>query len=110
LDSTVDEIPYVWPDWYYAIYEQGARLYYDVLAWMGWDAFWSAMQDVYATYQFDILTAYDLLRLWQRHSPVDLRPLFNDYFRYDWIDALPEPGVAAVQGWIPIAPAVTTTP
>jgi hypothetical protein len=110
LDSTVDEIPYVWPDWYYAIYEQGARLYYDVLAWMGWDAFWSAMQDVYAQYQFDIVTAYDLLRLWQRHSPVDLRPLFNDYFRYDWIDALPEPGVTAVQGWIPVAPTVTMTP
>jgi hypothetical protein len=110
LDSTVDEIPYVWPDWYYAIYEQGARFYYAVLESMGWDAFWAAMQELYNRYAFDIVTAYDLLRLWQRHSPVDLRPLYRDYFRYDWIDSIPEPGVTAQQGWIPIAPQVTPQP
>jgi len=79
---------------YYSIYEQGARLFYDVLNTVGWDAFWSAMRDLYATHQFGIMTAWDVLSSWQQVSTTDLRPLFHDYFRYDWIDQLPEPGFA----------------
>jgi hypothetical protein len=87
---------------YFAIYEQGARLYYDVMGLMGWDAFWESMRELYDRYSFDIVTAWDLLALWQRHSDVDLRPTFNQYFRYEWIDDLPDPGVELQQGWVPI--------
>jgi hypothetical protein len=78
--------------WYYAIYEQGARFYDAVLAAMGTDAFWAAMHEVYDTFAFGIVTPWDMLSIWQRHSAADLRPLFHDTFRYDWIDHLPAPG------------------
>jgi hypothetical protein len=78
--------------WYYAIYEQGARFYDAVLAAMGPDAFWAAMHEVYDTFAFGIVTPWDMLSIWQRHSASDLRPLFHDTFRYDWIDQLPAPG------------------
>ena len=75
-------------NWYFSIYEQGARFYAEVKATMGDDAFWTAMQDIYANHAFGIATAWDVLSTWQRHSPTDLRPLYRTYFRYDWIDAL----------------------
>ena len=78
--------------WYFSIYEQGARLYYAVAETMGWEAFWQAMRALYDTYAFGIATSWDVLETWQLHSPVDLRPLFDETFRYDWIDQLPEPG------------------
>ena len=87
---------------FFAIYDQGARLYYDVLEQMGWESFRAAMRDMYARYSFEIITAYDLLALWQLHSDVDLRPTFNQYFRYEWIDSLPDPGFEIQQGWVPI--------
>jgi len=87
---------------YFAIYEQGARLFYDVMGLMGWETFWASMREVYNRYSFDIMTAYDLLAIWQQFSDVDLRPTFNSYFRYEWIDDLPEPGVEIQQGWVPI--------
>jgi aminopeptidase N len=77
---------------YYSIYEQGARLWYAVLDAMGPDDFWSAMHDLYDQHRFGIVTAWDVLSTWQRHSVNDLRPLFHDAFRYDWIDQLPLPG------------------
>lgn len=89
-------------DPYFAIYEQGARFYYEIMWLMGWDTFWAAMQDMYQRFAFDIMTAWDLLALWQQHSDVDLRPTFREYFRYEWIDDLPEPGVEIGQGWLPI--------
>lgn len=104
LDSRLEELPQTGRDFYFSIYEQGAHFYYDVLETMGWDAFWAAMQQVYTTYQFDIVTAYDLLRTWQAHSSTDLRPLFEGYFRYPWIPDLPPPGTTTHQGWLPIAP------
>lgn len=104
LDSRLDELPQTGRDFYFSIYEQGAHFYYDVLETMGWDPFWTAMQQIYATYQFDIVTAYDLLRTWQAHSPTDLRPLFDSYFRYPWISDLPPPGTTTHQGWLPIPP------
>lgn len=104
LDASVDELPQTGRSWYYSIYEQGARFYYAVMDRMGWGPFWTAMQDLYQTYQFEIVTAYDLLKLWQQHSETDLRPLYDEYFRYDWIDELPPPGVTTRQGWIPLTP------
>jgi hypothetical protein len=90
LDTGYEDLPDD-PDrnWYYSIYEQGARFYSAVKATMGDDAFWAAMQDIYATHAFGIATAWDMLTTWQRHSPTDLRPLYHEYFRYDWIDSLP---------------------
>lgn len=102
LDARWEELPQTGTGAYYAIYEQGQRFYMAVLAAMGWDAFWAAMQQVYTDFALDIVTAYDMLRTWQAHSPVDLRPLFNDTFRYDWIDTLPPPGVTSQQGWLPV--------
>jgi hypothetical protein len=92
LDSTYLELP-VFPriDWYYSVYEQGARLYYDVMHTMGEAAFWGAMQALYSEFRFEIVTAWDVLLNWQLHSATDLRPLFREYFRYDWIDQLPDP-------------------
>ena len=81
-------------NWYYSIYEQGAHFYTEVKATMGDDAFWAAFRDIYANHAFGIATAWDVLTTWQRYSPTDLRPLYNAYFRYDWIDTLLEPGVA----------------
>lgn len=79
-------------NWYYSIYEQGARFYYDVMATMGDEPFWAAFRDIYANHAFGIATAWDVLNTWQRHSPTDLRPLYHEYFRYDWIDTLPGHG------------------
>lgn len=87
---------------YFSIYEQGGRFYDAVLDLMGWDAFWAAMADVYQRFALDIATAYDLLATWQSHSDVDLRPLYRETFRYEWIDDLPDPGVEISQGWVPI--------
>lgn len=93
LDSGYEELPDD-PNrnWYYSIYEQGARFYSEVRATMGDGAFWAAMRDLYANRAFGIATAWDVLSTWQRYSPSDLRPLYRTYVRYDWIDVLPEPG------------------
>ncbi|MEI2616552.1 MAG: hypothetical protein V9F06_02775 [Thermomicrobiales bacterium] len=59
---------------------------------MGWDAFWDAWRDVYRRYSFGIVTPVEMLSVFQSHSPVDLRPLYAEYFRYPWIrDLLPNP-------------------
>lgn len=102
LDSTWEDLPQEGRAYYFAVYEQGARFYYDVLWTMGWDPFWAAMQEIYADHRFEIVTAYDLLATWQRHSEIDLRPLYDEYFRYAWIDDLPGPGITSRQGWLPI--------
>jgi hypothetical protein len=79
--------------WYFSIYEQGARFYYAVMNTMGRDAFWQAFRDVYARYAFAIVTPAELLATFQEHSASDLRPLFDDYFRYDWVwELLPNGG------------------
>jgi len=78
--------------WYYSIYEQGARFYYQVAWQMGWDAFWAAWQDVYRRHAFGVVTPAEMLSIFQAHSPVDLRPLYDEYFRYAWVwDLLPNP-------------------
>ncbi|MCO5177552.1 MAG: hypothetical protein M9890_11385 [Thermomicrobiales bacterium] len=79
--------------WYYSIYEQGARFYYQVAWQMGWDAFWDAWRDLYQRHAFDVVTPVEMLSIFQSHSPTDLRPLYDDYFRYPWIwDLLPAGG------------------
>lgn len=103
LDSSWAELP-TDRRYYYAIYEQGARFYYAVMSTMGWNAFWAAMQEIASTYQFEIVTPYDMLTIWQRHSESDLRPLYDQYFRYPWIGELPEPGIQSRQGWLPLPP------
>jgi hypothetical protein len=93
LDSHADEIVYdASRQWYYSIYEQGARFYYEVMDHMGWDAFWRAFQAVYAEHLFGIVTAHDVLATFQEHSATDLRPLYDSYFRYPWIWDLLAPG------------------
>ena len=100
LDARWEELPQSGSGTYFAIYEQGQRFYMDVLATMGWDDFWAAMQQIYDDFALDIVTAYDMLRTWQAYSTADLRPLYDSYFRYDWIDDLPPPGSTSRQGWL----------
>gem|GEM_PF-1009062 len=93
LDSAAWELP---DDanrhWYFSIYEQGAHFYYDVRDAMGDGAFWNAFRDIYTRYAFDIVTPAEMLATFQEHSTSDLRPLFDDYFRYDWVWELSGPG------------------
>jgi len=94
LDSSSDELP-LDPSrqWYYSIYEQGARFYYAMKATMGDDAFWRAFRDIYHRYAFEIATPYQMLSAFQSHSATDLRPLYDEYFRYPWVwDVLPAGG------------------
>lgn len=93
LDSHADELVYDSSrQWYFSIYEQGALFYYDVLDRMGWDAFWRAFQHLYREHLFAIVTAHDMLATFQEYSPTDLRPLYDDYFRYPWVWELLAPG------------------
>jgi hypothetical protein len=71
-----------------SIYDQGEAFYERVRQTMGEEAFWAALQDLYRAERFGIVTPRELLSAWQRHSPVDLRPLFKEYLDYDWIDEL----------------------
>lgn len=93
LDSTYEELPLdASRQWYYSIYEQGARFYYQLLDAMGGDAFWRAWRDIYRVYAFDILTPWEMLATFQEFSPADLRPIYDAYFRYPWIWDLLPPG------------------
>jgi hypothetical protein len=93
LDSTYLELPGDSSrQWYYSIYEQGARFYYDVAHTMGWERFWRAFQAIYAEHLYGIVTASDMLATFQEHSTTDLRPLFDEYFRYEWVWELLPPG------------------
>ncbi|HMM43154.1 MAG TPA: hypothetical protein PKA95_14760, partial [Thermomicrobiales bacterium] len=78
--------------WYYSIYEQGARFYYQVAWQMGWNDFWHAWRDLYQRHAYGIVTPAEVLSIFQSHSSSDLRPLYDEYFRYPWIwDLLPNP-------------------
>lgn len=92
IDATAFEMSGVDRQWYYSIYEQGARFWYAVAWQIGWEFFWAAMRDVYVEHAFGIITPWELLSTWQRYSVTDLRPLFHDTFRYTWIDQIPPPG------------------
>ncbi len=93
LDASSEELPDDGSrNWYYSIYEQGARFYYDVRATMGDDSFWRAFRDIYARYAFDVVTPVEMLSTFQEHSTTDLRPLFDSYFRYSWVWELNGPG------------------
>jgi hypothetical protein len=73
-----------------AIYLQGQAFYLTVLQEMGADSFWAAMRQLYEDHAYGVVTPWDMLLNWQMHSTVDLRPIFRDTFRYDWIDQLPD--------------------
>ncbi|RIK46261.1 MAG: hypothetical protein DCC58_03790 [Chloroflexi bacterium] len=94
LDSTYEELPLdASRQWYYSVYEQGARFYYDLRAAMGIDPFWAAWRAIYHLYALGVMTPWEMLATFQEHSPTDLRPIFDDYFRYPWIwELLPEGG------------------
>ncbi|HYI16657.1 MAG TPA: hypothetical protein VEX37_14765 [Thermomicrobiales bacterium] len=93
LDSAAWELPDdASRQWYYSIYEQGAHFYYDVRSTMGDDAFWRAFRDIYARYAHDLVTPVEMLATFQEHSTTDLRPLFDSYFRYEWVWELSGPG------------------
>jgi aminopeptidase N len=93
LDSSDPELPRgAGIPGYNSIYLQGQAFYQTVLETMGSDAFWAAMHELYGRFVYGIVTPWDLLSLWQAHSPTDLRPLFAQAFRYPWIDQLPPPG------------------
>jgi hypothetical protein len=59
---------------------------------MGDAAFWNAFRAIYARYAFDVVTPAEMLATFQEHSTTDLRPLFDDYFRYGWVWELGGPG------------------
>ncbi len=93
LDSSDNELPQgSGIPGYQSIYEQGQRFYNAAMDKMGEDAFWGAMQQLYQNFKYGVVTPWDVLITWQEHSAVDLRPLFDATFRYDWIDQLPAPG------------------
>lgn len=71
-----------------AIYTQGGAFYTKVMRAMGEEDFWRALQGLYRTRRYGIITPYDLLATWQAGSPTDLRPLFREYLSYPWIDEL----------------------
>lgn len=76
-----------------AIYLQGQAFYQTVLRTMGEEPFWDALRELYQSNRYEIVVPWELLSLWQKHSQVDLRPLYRQTFRYAWIDDLPPPGV-----------------
>ncbi len=79
-------------DHYYCVYSGGAKVYATIRDTMGVERFVAALHDLYAQDRYGIVTARDLLTLFQQHSPTDLRPVLRDYLDYDWLDALPPPG------------------
>jgi len=63
----------------HAVYDQGALMLDAVRAAMGPDRFWAALRDYYATYTGRAARPRDLLVAFQRHSAVDLAPIWNRY-------------------------------
>ncbi len=93
LDSSAGELPYDSSrQWYYSIYEQGARFFHDLRSDMGSDAFWRAWRQLYAEYALGMVVPSEFLAIFQEQSSVDLRPLYASYFRYSWVWDLLAPG------------------
>ncbi len=78
-------------DHYFCVYDGGRKVYATIRDTMGTDRFIAALHDLYARDRYSIITARDLLTIFQRHSAADLRPALRDYLSYDWLDALPPP-------------------
>jgi hypothetical protein len=77
---------------YYCVYDGGRALYAAIRDTMGTDRFLTALHDLYAQHRYGIITARDLLTIFQLHSTTDLRPTYRIYLSYDWLDTLPDPG------------------
>ena len=80
------------PDHYYCVYDGGRKVYATIRDTMGTDRFVAALHDLYTRYRYGIVSARDMLTLFQQHSPTDLRPALRDYLDYDWLNSLPSPG------------------
>lgn len=63
-----------------SMYGQAARFIHDLRTQMGDDAFFTFLQDYYATYRGKIVTAQDFKSMAQAHTDKDLMPLFEAYF------------------------------
>jgi hypothetical protein len=79
-------------DHYYCVYSGGAEVYATIRDTMGVDRFVAALHDLYTQDRYGIITARDLLTLFQQYSAADLRPALPRYLDYDWLDTLPPPG------------------
>ncbi|MDQ2787940.1 MAG: hypothetical protein M3Y58_23395 [Chloroflexota bacterium] len=79
-------------DHYYCVYTGGANVYATIRDTMGTDRFVAALRDLFTQDRYGIITARDLLTVFQQHSATDLRPALHTYLTYDWLDALPSPG------------------
>jgi aminopeptidase N len=49
---------------------------------MGDGPFYTALREYYETYRFKKANPTDLLALFQKHSKVDLRPIWDEYLTY----------------------------
>jgi len=79
-------------DHYYCVYTGGAKVYATIRDTIGSGRFVAALHDLSTQDRYGIITARDLLTIFQQHSATDLRPTLHAYLTYDWLDALPPPG------------------
>lgn len=86
LDASVydlDGLPF--NDWVPNVYTQGGSFYADLYIEMGENDFWSAMREIYDTQLFGIVTAYEVLTIFQDATDENLEPLYERYFEYEWV-------------------------
>jgi aminopeptidase N len=79
-------------DHYFCVYDGGREVYATIRDTMGADRFVAALHDLYTQDRYGIITARDMLTIFQQHSATDLRPALRDELSYDWLDSLPAPG------------------
>ncbi len=77
----------------YCAYNGGRKVYAVMRDVMGTERFLAALHDLYTANLYGIVTARDVLAIFQKHSAKDLRPVVRPYFSYDWLDTLLPPGV-----------------
>lgn len=73
-------------------YRGGRAVYATVAAALGPERFTRALRDIYVAHRYGIMSAREMLTIFQKHSPTDLRPALKPYLDYDWLPALPPPG------------------
>ncbi|MEP6776097.1 MAG: M1 family aminopeptidase, partial [Chloroflexota bacterium] len=65
-----------------AVYDSATVMLGKVRKAMGDDAFYAALRDYYATYEFKRATPEGLLTILQAHSQADLKSIFAAYLAY----------------------------
>ncbi len=73
-------------------YSGGRAVYATIATALGPERFARALHELYDTHRYGIVSAREMLTIFQRHSPTDLRSLLRPYLDYDWLPALPPPG------------------